>query len=111
MDLRADVMRNQSYDPLTVSSRQSLPRVRQAFREPVDPQPAIGVEHHFDDCWILEPGRDGRPQRGSHTIPTCNNLFYIRDGTVIRCTPIGSGGARCYTNDMAKPGFWGAGNY
>jgi hypothetical protein len=49
MDLRADVMRNQSYDPLTVSSRQSLPRVRQAFREPVDPQPAIGVEHHFDD--------------------------------------------------------------
>jgi hypothetical protein len=91
MDLRADVTLNQSYDPLTVSSRQSLPRVRQAFREPVDPQPAIGVEHHFDDCWILEPGRDGR-QRGSHTIPTCNNLFYIRDGTVIRCTPIGSGG-------------------
>jgi hypothetical protein len=41
-------------------------------------------------------------------MPTCNNLFYIKDGTVIRYTPIGSGGARCYTNDMAKPGFRGA---
>jgi hypothetical protein len=76
MDLRADVMGNQSYDPLC--SRQSLPGVRQAFREPVDPQPAIEVEHHFDDCWILWPGCDGRRQHGSHTIPTCNNLFCIR---------------------------------
>jgi hypothetical protein len=34
----------------------------------------------------------------------CNNLFYIKDGVVLRYAPVGSGGIRCYTHDFARPG-------
>jgi hypothetical protein len=37
--------------------------------------------------------------------PTCNNLFYIKDGRVLRYTPVGSGGARCFTDERMRPGF------
>lgn len=41
----------------------------------------------------------------------CNNLFYVKGGVVQRYTPVGSGGARCFTDDRAKPGFRGPTNY
>ena len=40
----------------------------------------------------------------------CNNIFYIENGHVIAYTPIGSGGAHCYTSAEAQPGFRGAAN-
>jgi hypothetical protein len=40
----------------------------------------------------------------------CNNIFYIKDGHVLRYSPIGTGGARCYTNDATNPNFSGAAN-
>lgn len=43
--------------------------------------------------------------------PTCNNIFYIKEGRVLRFTPVGSGGARCYTDERARPGFSGATNF
>lgn len=33
----------------------------------------------------------------------CNNIFYIKDGKVLRYTPVGSGGARCYTTEQLQP--------
>lgn len=33
----------------------------------------------------------------------CNNIFFINDGKVLRYTPVGSGGARCITNDSTRP--------
>jgi hypothetical protein len=33
----------------------------------------------------------------------CNNIFYIRDGRVIRYVPTGSGGAICYTAPFLQP--------
>lgn len=33
----------------------------------------------------------------------CNNIFYIRDGKVQRYTPVGTGGARCYTTEQLQP--------
>jgi hypothetical protein len=38
----------------------------------------------------------------------CNNIFFIRDGKVLRYTPVGTGGARCFTDERAQPGFRGA---
>ena len=35
----------------------------------------------------------------------CNNIFYIKDGMVIRYTPIGTGGMRCYTTAELQPNF------
>jgi hypothetical protein len=45
------------------------------------------------------------------TFAACNNIFYIKNGRVIRYTPIGTGGARCYTNDATRPGFSGPANF
>ena len=41
----------------------------------------------------------------------CNNIFYIKNGRVIRSTPVGSGGAQCYTDDRFKPDFNMSTNY
>lgn len=35
----------------------------------------------------------------------CNNIFYIRDGKVLRYTPVGTGGMRCYTTEQLQPQF------
>jgi hypothetical protein len=40
----------------------------------------------------------------------CNNIFYIKDGHVLRYSPIGTGGARCQTNEATNPNFSGAAN-
>lgn len=47
----------------------------------------------------------------SSTKPTCNNLFYIKGGVVTEFTPVGSGGARCFTNEKMQPGYRGPVNY
>jgi hypothetical protein len=39
---------------------QPFAAIRDAFAEPVDPQPPVGIEHHFDDGWLGQPVRDRR---------------------------------------------------
>ena len=65
MDFGADMVSDQPYDALALGGCQSLLRLDQAGRQPVDPEPPIGVEHHFDDGRIFEPGCDGGPERGA----------------------------------------------
>lgn len=33
----------------------------------------------------------------------CNNIFYIKDNTIVRYTPVGTGGIRCYTTKELQP--------
>jgi hypothetical protein len=40
----------------------------------------------------------------------CNNIFYVKNGRVLSYNPVGSGGARCYTNETLRPTFRGATN-
>lgn len=40
----------------------------------------------------------------------CNNIFYIKDGVVLRYAPVGTGGARCFTDERLHPGFRAATN-
>jgi hypothetical protein len=40
----------------------------------------------------------------------CNNIFYIKNGVVTQYTPVGTGGARCFTDERARPDFAGATN-
>ena len=40
----------------------------------------------------------------------CNNIFYIRDSKVLRYTPVGTGGMRCYTTEQLQPQFRGPTN-
>jgi hypothetical protein len=41
-----------------VGSRQTLAGVHQAARKPIDPQPAVRVEHHLNDCSIVQKARN-----------------------------------------------------
>jgi hypothetical protein len=40
----------------------------------------------------------------------CNNIFYIKDKTVKRYVPVGTGGARCVTDERLQPKFLGPTN-
>jgi hypothetical protein len=44
-------------------------------------------------------------------IAACNNIFYVRSGVVEQYTPVGSGGARCFTDERLRPGFSRPTNY
>ena len=46
----------------------------------------------------------------SHSFAACHNIFIIKNGVVQQYSPIGQGGAQCYTNDAARPGFSGSVN-
>ena len=65
MDLGADMVGDQAHDALAVGRRQPLAGVRQAFREPVDPETAVGVEHHLDDAGVPEKTGDGGAKGGA----------------------------------------------
>ena len=63
MHFHADMVRDELHDPLGVGRRYSAASILQPAREPVDPEPAVGVEHHFDDAWVFEAARDCRSER------------------------------------------------
>jgi hypothetical protein len=44
------------------------------------------------------------------TFAACNNIFRIKDGVIQSYTPIGTGGAQCYTDQTLRPGFRGPAN-
>ena len=64
MDLCTDMMRDQAHDALAIRGRHPLAGVFESPCEPVDPQAAVGVEHHLDDGRLFQPGRDRRPECG-----------------------------------------------
>lgn len=49
MHFGADVMGNQAHDPLSVGGRNHFIRLGQTCRQGDRPNPAIWVQHHFDD--------------------------------------------------------------
>ena len=62
MNLSADMMGHQPNDALTISGREPLPRIGQPLRQTVDPDPAVGVQHHLDDTRVLKQPRDRRAE-------------------------------------------------
>jgi hypothetical protein len=47
---------DQAQHPLGVGRTHGDGRPEQALADPVDPDDAVGVEHHLDDAWIVEEG-------------------------------------------------------
>lgn len=43
-------------------------------------------------------------------LAACNNIFYVRESRVVRYTPVGTGGGRCFTDERVQPQFRGATN-
>jgi hypothetical protein len=44
-------------------------------------------------------------------VAACNNIFYVKNAVVQRYVPVGTGGARCFTDKRAQPDFAGPTNY
>ena len=63
MNLDADVVGDEPHDALGVGGRDAEASVLEAARQPVDPKPAIGIEHHLNDAGVFEIAGDRRPQR------------------------------------------------
>src|SRR5450755_114486 len=63
MNLSTHMVRNKPHNPLAIVRRQTLSGIDESTREPIDPEPAIRVEHHFDNGRVFEPKRDGRAKR------------------------------------------------
>ena len=75
MHLGADMMRDQANDALAIGGRQSFTRIGKTFRQPVDPEPPIGVEHHLDDRGIFQKRGDRRPEGCAQHSRTAKNRF------------------------------------
>jgi hypothetical protein len=65
MDLDADMVGDQPHDPFGVGGRDPAARIFKPARKPIDPEPAVGIEHHLDDAGVFQICRDRRPERGA----------------------------------------------
>ena len=55
MNLSADMMRDKSQDAFPIARRQTLSRIEKPTHQPIDPEPAVRIEHDFDDGGVFEP--------------------------------------------------------
>jgi hypothetical protein len=75
MHLRSDMVSDKTHDALHVRRGQLFAGISQAFRQSVDPQPTIGIEHHLNDAGIFEPRSDRRPERGAQHSRAARDSF------------------------------------
>ncbi len=53
VDFDADVVGDQTHDAFGVGGRDPTPRVFQPARKPINPEPAVGIEHHLDNAGVF----------------------------------------------------------
>ena len=75
MHLDADVMRNKANDAFRVGGRDTAAGIFEATRQPIDPQPTVGIEHHLDDAGVFQIGGDGRAERGAQHARAAGESF------------------------------------
>jgi hypothetical protein len=65
MHLDADMVVDQPYNPLGVCWHHQAPGIFQPARQAVDPEPAVRIEHYFDDIGVFKVVGDRRAERGA----------------------------------------------
>ena len=75
MHLGADMMRDQSHDALAIGRDQHVVGGDKTFAQPVDPEPAIGIQHHFDDGGVFEVAGDRGAERCAQHARTTRQSF------------------------------------
>ena len=63
MNLGADMVRNKPQDAFAVAWRQTLSGIEKSTRQPIDPEPAVRIEHDLDDGGVFKPERNRRAKR------------------------------------------------
>ncbi len=75
MDFRADMMGDQSNNTFAIGGRQPFTGIFEATREPIDPEPAVRIEHDLGNRGLLQPSRDRGPEcRSQHACATRRRL-------------------------------------
>ena len=76
---------DEAHDALAIGGRQPLAGVGQSLGQPVDPETAVGVEHHLDYAGVSEKTGDGGAESGpQHAGPSKYRLRFLgRDGHVV----------------------------
>jgi hypothetical protein len=77
MNLGADMVRDKPQDAFPIARRQTLSGIEKSTREPIDPEPTVGVEHDLNDRGVFEPERDRRPKRGAQHARTTGRRLLI----------------------------------
>ncbi len=65
MDFDSDMARDEAHDPFGICGRHAAARILKPARQPVDPGPAVEVEHHLDDAGVFQICRNRWPKRGA----------------------------------------------
>jgi hypothetical protein len=72
------MMGDKPNDPLAVGCGETFTRIAQAACQPIDPQPAVGIEHDLDNGGIFEPAGNGRSERGAQHARTTQDRFRLK---------------------------------
>jgi hypothetical protein len=64
MRLGPDMVGHEPHDALAIGHGNAPAGVFKSRAQPIDPELAIGVEHHLDDAGVLQVGGDVWPERG-----------------------------------------------
>ena len=75
MNLGADMVRDQPHDPLAIGGIKTLSSIGEALREPIDPEPSVGIEHHLDDRLIFQKFGDGGTERRAQHARAADDRF------------------------------------
>ena len=75
--LGADMMRDEPDDAFAIAGRQTLSRIDKPTGQPIDPEPAVGVEHDFDDGGVFQPKRNGGAKCGAQHARAARGCFLV----------------------------------
>src|SRR5208337_1521067 len=75
VNLDANMMRDEPHDAFGVGWRDAETSVLEAARQPVDPKPAVWIQHHLDDAWIFEKTGNRLSQRGAQHARAAGESF------------------------------------
>ena len=54
MHLGTDMVCDKAYDAFAIVWRQTFAGIDKTAREPIDPEPTVGIEHDLDDLGVFE---------------------------------------------------------
>jgi hypothetical protein len=75
MDLDADVVGDEANDALGIGRCDTLPGVFEAAGQSVNPEPAVGIQHHFDDAGVFEVAGDRLAERSAQHARAAGESF------------------------------------